>query len=55
MIPFQITIQQAASPPESLRFMFWGAGLFAFPLTLTYTAVSYRAFSGKVLDSGGYA
>jgi len=54
MIPFQITIQEAASPPQSLRFMFWGAGLVAFPLTLAYTAVSYRTFSGKILDSGGY-
>jgi cytochrome d ubiquinol oxidase subunit II len=54
MIPFQITIQDAASPPESLRFMFWGAGLFAFPLTLAYTALSFRAFSGKILESGGY-
>ena len=26
MIPFAITIDQAASPPSSLRFMFWGAG-----------------------------
>jgi cytochrome d ubiquinol oxidase subunit II len=28
--------------------MFWGEGLFVFPLMLIYTAVSYRVFRGKV-------
>jgi cytochrome d ubiquinol oxidase subunit II len=28
--------------------MFWGEGLFVFPLMLTYTAITYRVFSGKV-------
>jgi cytochrome d ubiquinol oxidase subunit II len=28
--------------------MFWGAGLFVFPLMLLYTAISYRVFRGKV-------
>jgi cytochrome d ubiquinol oxidase subunit II len=28
--------------------MFWGEGLFVFPLMLAYTAVSYRVFRGKV-------
>ena len=32
MIPFSIGIEQAASPHSSLAFMFWGAGLFVFPL-----------------------
>jgi cytochrome d ubiquinol oxidase subunit II len=48
MVPFSITIEEAAAPHSSLAFMFWGAGLFIFPLTLIYAAVSYRVFRGKV-------
>jgi cytochrome d ubiquinol oxidase subunit II len=48
MIPFAITIDQAAAPHSSLAFMFWGEGLFVFPLMLLYTAVGYRVFGGKV-------
>jgi cytochrome d ubiquinol oxidase subunit II len=48
MIPFVITVDQAAAPHSSLAFMFWGEGLFVFPLMLVYTAVSYRVFRGKV-------
>jgi cytochrome bd ubiquinol oxidase subunit II len=51
MIPFVITIDDAASPHSSLAFMFWGAGLFVFPLMLIYTIVSYRVFRGKVVTS----
>jgi cytochrome bd-type quinol oxidase subunit 2 len=36
MIPFSITIDEAAAPHSSLAFMFWGAGL-----------VGYRVFRGK--------
>jgi cytochrome d ubiquinol oxidase subunit II len=48
MIPFSISIDDAAAPHSSLAFMFWGAGLFVFPLMLLYTAISYSAFRGKV-------
>ena len=48
MIPFTITIEDAAAPHSSLAFMFWGEGLFVFPLMLIYTAVSYSVFRGKV-------
>jgi cytochrome d ubiquinol oxidase subunit II len=48
MIPFTITIADAAAPHSSLAFMFWGAGLFVFPLMLLYTAISYSVFRGKV-------
>jgi cytochrome d ubiquinol oxidase subunit II len=48
MIPYVITIDEAAAPHSSLAFMFWGAGLFIFPLMLIYTAISYRIFRGKV-------
>lgn len=47
MIPFVITIEEAAAPHASLAFMFWGAGLFVFPLMLLYVAVGYRVFRGK--------
>lgn len=52
MIPFSMTIEEAASPPSSLIFMFWGAGLLVFPLNLVYTAMVYRIFRGKVVTSG---
>jgi cytochrome d ubiquinol oxidase subunit II len=48
MIPFVITIDEAAAPHSSLAFMFWGEGLFVFPLMLLYTAISFRVFRGKV-------
>jgi cytochrome bd ubiquinol oxidase subunit II len=55
MIPFSITIEDAAAPHSSLAFMFWGEGLFVFPLMLIYTAISYSVFRGKVGSSGsGY-
>jgi cytochrome d ubiquinol oxidase subunit II len=47
MIPFIITIDQAAAPQASLMFMFWG-GVIVFPLMLLYTAISYSVFRGKV-------
>ncbi|MBY5705754.1 cytochrome d ubiquinol oxidase subunit II [Rhizobium leguminosarum] len=47
MVPFTITIEQAAAPHSSLSFMFWGAGLFVMPLTLIYTAIVYWLFKGK--------
>ena len=48
MIPFVITVEEAASPHSSLAFMFWGEGVFIFPLILIYTAVNYTVFRGKV-------
>jgi cytochrome d ubiquinol oxidase subunit II len=53
MIPFTITIADAAAPHSSLAFMFWGAGLFVFPLMLVYTAISYLVFHGKVKSASG--
>jgi len=52
MIPFVLTVDQAASPSASLAFMFWGAGLFVMPLTLIYTLVVYRLFRGRVAEVG---
>jgi cytochrome d ubiquinol oxidase subunit II len=34
--------------------MFWGEGLFIFPLSLVYTAVSYGVFRGKVSTTTDY-
>jgi cytochrome d ubiquinol oxidase subunit II len=47
MIPFVITIDEAAAPQSSLLFMFWG-GVVVFPLMLLYTLVSYSVFRGKI-------
>lgn len=47
MIPFAITIDKAAAPHSSLAFIFWGEGVFVFPLMLLYTAVSFSVFRGK--------
>lgn len=54
MIPFSITIADAAAPHQSLAFMFWGEGLFVFPLMLVYTASAYRVFRGKVHPTESY-
>jgi cytochrome d ubiquinol oxidase subunit II len=50
MIPFELTVEQAASPAASLSFMLWGAGLFVMPLTLIYTLVVYRLFRGRAAE-----
>jgi cytochrome d ubiquinol oxidase subunit II len=55
MIPFSITIKDAAAPRSSLAFMFWGAGLFVFPLTLLYTATNYRVFRGRIRPEADHA
>jgi cytochrome d ubiquinol oxidase subunit II len=54
MIPFVLTIDQAAAPHSSLAFMFWGEGLFVFPLMLIYAAVNYTVFRGKVSATPGH-
>jgi cytochrome d ubiquinol oxidase subunit II len=48
MVPFAITIDQAAAPASSLNFMFW-AGVVVFPLMLLYTAINYIVFRGKTV------
>ncbi|MCF2948622.1 cytochrome d ubiquinol oxidase subunit II [Paraglaciecola aquimarina] len=49
VVPGQLTIWQAASAPESLRFILYGA-LVVIPCILAYTVFSYRVFWGKVED-----
>ena len=53
IIPFVITIDEAAAPQSSLMFMFWG-GVVVFPLMLLYTLISYSVFRGKVGTTAGY-
>jgi cytochrome d ubiquinol oxidase subunit II len=54
MIPFSITVAEAAAPHASLAFMFWGEGLFVFPLMLVYAAINYRVFRGKISPTSGH-
>ena len=54
IIPFVLTVEDAAAPHSSLAFMFWGEGLFVFPLLLIYTAISYSVFRGKVRATDGH-
>jgi cytochrome bd ubiquinol oxidase subunit II len=53
IIPFVITIDEAAAPRSSLVFMFWG-GVVVFPLMLLYTLISYSVFRGKVGAATGH-
>src|ERR1700737_4214744 len=53
MIPFVITVDEAAAPPSSLMFMFWG-GVVVFPMMLLYTVISYGVFRGKVRATSEY-
>lgn len=52
MIPYSVTLHEAAAPVQSLEFLFWGAGIFVLPVVLIYTALVYWVFRGKVLGSG---
>lgn len=49
VIPGQLTASDAASAPESLRFILYGA-LIVVPCIIGYTIVSYRIFWGKATD-----
>jgi hypothetical protein len=52
LIPFSITIEDAAAPHSSLAFMFWGAGIFVFPLMLPYTVIKLHRLQGKGQNDG---
>jgi cytochrome d ubiquinol oxidase subunit II len=54
IIPFVLTVDETAAPHSSLAFMFWGEGLFVFPLMLLYTVTSYSVFRGKVRSTSIY-
>lgn len=46
MMPYSLTIEQAAAPLASLEFMFWGA-VVMFPLVVFYFLRIYHMFAGK--------
>jgi cytochrome d ubiquinol oxidase subunit II len=54
IVPFSLTINEAAAPPSSLAFIFWGAGIVVLPLTLIYTILVYIVFKGKVGPGADY-
>ena len=54
MVPFSVTIAEAAAPRQSLEFMFYGAALIVFPIVLIYTIARYWIFRGKVRPDDDY-
>ena len=53
LIPPDISLWQAAAPPESQIFLLVGV-LFILPVILGYTAYSYWVFRGKITRDAGY-
>jgi cytochrome d ubiquinol oxidase subunit II len=51
MVPYQITVANAAAPDGSLQFLFYG-GVVVLPVIAVYTVAVYWVFRGKV--HGGY-
>ncbi len=54
VVPFDLTLTQAAAPASSQTFMFWGGGLFVLPLIVAYTYVAYTVFRGRVSSDHAY-
>jgi cytochrome d ubiquinol oxidase subunit II len=52
MIPYSVTVANAAAPEASLSFLFWGAGIVALPVVLLYTIVIHWVFRGKLRIAG---
>jgi cytochrome d ubiquinol oxidase subunit II len=51
-IPPAVTLHEAASQQETLRFVLWGAAI-VLPFVVAYLIYSYAVFRGKV-ETGGY-
>ena len=49
IVPYHITLWQAAAPSNSLSFLLVGA-VIMLPVLLIYTGYSYHIFKGKVKD-----
>jgi cytochrome bd ubiquinol oxidase subunit II len=49
MIPYRVTVANAAAPEASLSFLFWGA-VIVLPVIAIYTASVYWLFRGKLHD-----
>jgi cytochrome bd ubiquinol oxidase subunit II len=52
MIPYSVTVANAAAPEKSLSFLFWGAGVVALPVVLIYSVVIHVLFRGKLRVAG---
>ncbi len=55
IVPFSVTIADAASPDSSLRFLFWGGGLVVLPVTIVYTGIVYFIFRGRIRADTDYS
>ncbi len=53
VVPYDVTIWQAAAAPESLSLMLIGVGVM-LPVILAYTGWCYYIFRGKTDDNHGY-
>ena len=53
IVPYVLTIWQAASPPSSQVFTLIGLAV-ALPMVAVYTIYAYRVFRGKVSADSGY-
>ena len=53
VIPPDISIWEAAAPPETQAFVLTGVAIL-LPIILAYTAVTYYVFRGKVRPGAGY-
>jgi len=53
IVPFAVTIREAAAPPSSLAFLLVGASIL-LPIILAYTAYAYWVFRGKTDAAEGY-
>lgn len=53
VVPRELTIWDAASPPESQIFLLVGVGIL-LPVILAYTFYSYHVFRGKIGEDAGY-
>lgn len=49
IVPYKVSIWQAAAPPSTLIFLLFGAGMM-LPVLLIYTGYAYHIFRGKVKD-----
>jgi cytochrome d ubiquinol oxidase subunit II len=53
IVPFRLTLWQAASPPSTQRFLLTGA-VAVTPVVLAYTTFAYRVFRGRTPAEGWY-
>lgn len=53
LVPFQVTLWEAAAPDNSLAFLLVGAAVL-IPIIFAYTGYTYWVFRGKVSEDSGY-